>query len=243
MQFAIEKPLPLAEPIWVTKWHLYHDDDSDFDVSPEKRRNRHRTMSPEPTENHGTMVPEPTENPEPEERDGMEDAPDLKSDATSQEQDESGEECSSSGESEDSVLSEGGEAEDAEGGEGQDDEDENSAEETNVEEESDVPAHPERRLCSAGSVGPWSKALGRIWGSANVVVDKSGQVHDELNDMDDLPLDPEKAMLTKDGPRNVKEALKDLRWREAIQKEYDQMMNVNAWDLVRLPPGRRALPF
>ena len=37
--------------------------------------------------------------------------------------------------------------------------------------------------------------------------------------------------------------MKDPKWHKAVQKEYDQMMNVNAWDLIQLPSGKRALPF
>ena len=117
------------------------------------------------------------------------------------------------------------------------------AEDTSDEDGPDAPTNPERRLRSQGSVGVWSKLMGRVWEGAKLVTDESDRIRDELSVEDGLALDTGKAMLTKDGPHNIREALKDPKWREAIQKEYDQMTDVNAWDLVRLPPGKRALPF
>ena len=52
-----------------------------------------------------------------------------------------------------------------------------------------------------------------------------------------------RALLTKEGPRNLREALKDPKWREALQKEFDQMIGQNAWVLEPLPTGEKAIPM
>ena len=74
MQFAIDKPLPLAEPIRVTRWDAYHDDDSDFDADEEGHGYRNKSSSPEETENNG-----------PREHEEEADTPDLESDTTDRE--------------------------------------------------------------------------------------------------------------------------------------------------------------
>ncbi|POM76761.1 Integrase catalytic core protein [Phytophthora palmivora] len=46
-------------------------------------------------------------------------------------------------------------------------------------------------------------------------------------------------------PRNIKEALRGShrkQWREALDLEYGSLIDNGAWTLVRLPPGRKALP-
>ena len=141
------------------------------------------------------------ENHEPRGSEEEEDMPDLESDATSHEQPESGEDnCPSNepGESKDSGESG---TENDESTDGQDAED--GVEDTSDEEGPDVPANPERRLHSAGTVGTWSKMMGQVWGKAKMVADKMDRVCDDQGEESDLSSDAGRAMLTKDGPRNV----------------------------------------
>src|SRR5271169_3921207 len=91
-QFVIDKPLPLAEPVPVTRWDLYHDDEDDSDEDKKGRKHQYGLSPPEPTENH-----------EPEENDKEVDTPDLEVDMTNYEQSESGEEYCSLREMEEST--------------------------------------------------------------------------------------------------------------------------------------------
>ena len=40
---------------------------------------------------------------------------------------------------------------------------------------------------------------------------------------------------------SIPEALKDQNWREAITKEFDFLIKMDTWKLVKLPKGRKAL--
>ena len=42
-------------------------------------------------------------------------------------------------------------------------------------------------------------------------------------------------------PRSVKEAMKDPKWRDAMQKEISALEDNETWSLVSLPPGKKAL--
>ena len=56
-QFEINKPLPLAEPVRVTKWDMHHNDETDFDEECEKEGCRDESSEPEQT-----VDPESEEN-------------------------------------------------------------------------------------------------------------------------------------------------------------------------------------
>lgn len=42
-------------------------------------------------------------------------------------------------------------------------------------------------------------------------------------------------------PTSVKQALTDSNWKLAMQQEYDALMKNYTWDLVPLPPDRKAI--
>nr|KYP64927.1 Retrovirus-related Pol polyprotein from transposon TNT 1-94 [Cajanus cajan] len=48
-------------------------------------------------------------------------------------------------------------------------------------------------------------------------------------------------LLAQSEPKNVKQALKDPKWLEAMKKEYSALLKNNTWTLVQLPPDRNAI--
>jgi len=226
-QFDIENPAPLAEAVSVTHWHRYHDDVSDFDMECDLRRREQNSPDPE----SGEPDPASSEKGGDERRTALEESeaevnmPNLWSEPTAEGQVEPQVEAGQR-ESDEAIASSG----------------ESATGRIESREGSDIPVHPEHRTRSSGPVGNWSRTLGRVWD--NIVSNAIGEapVGDEDSE-GEIGDENERAMMTRDGPRNIRVALKEPRWREAIQKEYDQMMDVNAWDLVSLPPGRHAVPF
>jgi len=42
--------------------------------------------------------------------------------------------------------------------------------------------------------------------------------------------------------RDALKALDSQEWLESLAKEYNELVRQNTWNLVKLPPGRKAIP-
>src|SRR5262249_16208308 len=150
--------LPLAEPVKVTKWHVHHDDITDFDREPNalgRKRKPHEQESSEPddTTDEGETVEKKSRS---ESGDVEADGPELETEMTGE-----GYGCGWDPEAGEAGGEKGMEVPDA-------------AHKLKRRkrgpkpsgtrrERPDVPQHPERRTRSAGPVGDWSKEPGRVW--------------------------------------------------------------------------------
>jgi hypothetical protein len=129
---------------------------------------------------------------------------------------------------------------DKESGSTDEDEPSESSEESESEEE-DVPANPANRLRSMGPVGSLSRTIGRYWGLAATEGGLEPKTMNGFQERTIMADDHGYAMLTLDGPRNVKKAMEEPRWKAAMEKEMNQLYEKNFGELVDRTPDMHVL--